>query len=306
MNRGIYLVANLKSQTMCKNLIYSIRAGGCSLPIRVIHFGGKEIQSPYILNQVELLHYEDFPAEAKQFILNLRSVLTDCPLGFLYRYLAWFSDWDEFIYSDNDIVALCNWSDMFTYLESYDLVHADEEYTTKGMFNYHKPLLVTELFGKCALESAITAGHIVVKRNNKMIQDINNALDWFKKHPDIPQKHDQALMHIASLIGNWKLLNLCKSQNWLSSWAGDYKNSLQLIQLIQNKNAKISHLHYSGGTPQGNLAIQDFLFSKDDDQSRLIKLSLVSLRFLSGFNRLSHYYWRVKNHFARRLTKALF
>jgi hypothetical protein len=305
MKRGIYLVANLRSQAICKNLIYSVRSSGCTLPIRLIHFGGKEIHSRYILNQVELIRFEDFSLEAQQFITDLRSVLTDCPLGFLYRFLAWFSDWDEFIYSDNDIVALCNWSDMFNYLEGYDLVHADEEYTTKGIFNYNMPSLVDEIFGEFALESAITAGHIVVKRNSKMIEDIKNALEWFKNNPHIPKKHDQALMHIASLLGEWKLLNLCKSHNWLSSWAGDYKNSLQLIQLIQNKNTKISHLHYSGGTPQGNLAIQDFLFSKDGDHQRLIKLSLVSLTFLSGFNRLRQQYLRVKNYCSRRLKKGI-
>lgn len=306
MKRGIYLVANLKSQKMCKNLIYSIRSGGCTLPIRLIHFGGKEIQSSYIISQVELIRYESFPAEAKQFIVNLRSVLTDCPLGFLYRYLAWFSDWDEFIYSDNDIVALCNWTDMFDYLEGYDLVHADEEYTTKGRFNYKEPLMIDEIFGEFALESAITAGHIVVRRNNKMITDIFNALEWFKQNPQIPQKHDQALLHIASLLGNWKLLNLCKSKNWLSSWAGDYKNSLQLIQLIQNKNTKISHLHYSGGTPQGDLAIQDFLFATENDKERLTKLALIGIMSLSGFNSLRDFFLRTQKYLTRRLTKALF
>ena len=136
MKRGIYLVANRKSEEMCENLIHSIRASGCTLPIRLIHFGGKDIRAPYILSQAEFLYYDDFPAEAKQIIADLRSVLTECPLGFLYRYLAWFGDWDEFIYSDNDIVALTNWENLFDYLDDNDLVHADEEYTTKGCFNF--------------------------------------------------------------------------------------------------------------------------------------------------------------------------
>src|SRR5204862_6507628 len=98
MKRGIYLVANFKSQAMCENLIFSIRKGGCTLPIRLIHFGGKEINSAYILKQVEFLHYENFPVDAKQFIASLRTVLIDCPLGYLYRYLAWFLVGDDVIY----------------------------------------------------------------------------------------------------------------------------------------------------------------------------------------------------------------
>src|SRR5690554_1327402 len=107
MKRGIYLVANYKSQDMCENLVFSIRNSNCQLPIRLIHFGGKEINSSYLLSQVEVVYFQSFPTEAKEFIFNLKSVLNDCPMGFLYRFLALFSDWDEFIYSDNDVVALC-------------------------------------------------------------------------------------------------------------------------------------------------------------------------------------------------------
>lgn len=285
MKRGIYLVANFKSQELCENLVFSIRSGGCNLPIRLIHFGGKVVSSPYILRHVEILYYENFSKEAKSFITNIRTVLTDCPLAYLYRYLAWFSDWDEFIYSDNDVVALINWENLFAYLKDNDLVHADEEYTTKGRFNYQKPELVEAIFGEGALDSAITAGHMVVRRNPQMLEDIACAVNWFKENPDIPKKHDQTLLHIASLVGKWKVLNLCKPpNNWLSSWAGDYKNSLQVIQNIQTKNTKISHLHYSGGNPQGDLPIHDLLFSVFSVKKRLSFLLFTCLRLLSGYN----------------------
>ncbi|MDB5011916.1 MAG: hypothetical protein JWQ25_118 [Daejeonella sp.] len=296
-------MANLKSQQMCENLIYSIRESGCSLPIRLIHFGGKEIISPYVLNQVQLCYYNSFPDAAKQFIENLRSVLIDCPLGFLYRYLAWFSDWDEFIYSDNDIVALSNWEEMFEYLSEYNLVHADEEYTTKGIFNYHEPELVKKVFGQSALDSAITAGHIVVKRDDEMVADMNKAVLWFKQNPHIPKKHDQSLLHIAALIGSWRILNLCRSPyNWLSSWAGDYKNSLEIIQKIQTKGTKISHIHYSGGTPGGELAIQELLFSSNVNRVRLARLTGIGFRSLSGYEKLKDNYLRMKRFLNRNFS----
>ena len=136
--RGIYLVANLKSQALCENLIYSIRQSGCGLPIKLIHFGGDKVNSAYILSQVELIEISSFPEEGIKFIDNLQTVLTDCPRGYLHRFLAWFGEWDEFIYSDNDIVALMNWEELFTYMPGYDLVHSDEEYLTKGRFNHNK------------------------------------------------------------------------------------------------------------------------------------------------------------------------
>lgn len=303
MKKGIFLVANLKSQWYCENLIYSIRKSGCNLPIRLIHFGGEPVVSKKILDEVEFLTIDNFSEEAKAFINNLRSVLTDCPMGFLYRFLGFFSDWDEFIYADNDIVALMNWEKLFDFTVGNDLVHADEEYTTEGIFNYLQPKKIENLFGKGSLSTAITAGHILIKNNPKMISDINAAVDWFKQHPEIPKKHDQSLLHIAALIGDWKMLNLCKPPfNWLSSWSGDYKNSLDLIHAIQGgyhqktisktnwynnlsnnekslykqeslsniSNPSISHLHYSGKGRLGTESIDDLMFSSQSDKKRMM------------------------------------
>jgi hypothetical protein len=332
MKKGIVLVANLKSQSHTENLIYSIRESGCQLPIRLIHFGGDPVNSKYILDEVEFLTFDDFSEEAKAFINNLRSVLTDCPMGFLYRFLAWYSDWNEFIYSDNDIVALMNWERLFDFTEGYDLVHADKEYATKGIFNYNKPQEIEFIFGEDAHISAITAGHIVVKKDEKMIADINSAVIWFKENPEIPKKHDQSLLHIASLLGNWKLLNLCKEPyNWLSTWSGDYANSLDLIQVIQGSylqktvlyeiqdiyappkpttkkeavyyqntlSATISHIHYSGRSSTGNMSIDDLLYSSNTDSERinnLFKIKILELFFINDIKKISK---RIKGRIKR-------
>lgn len=332
MEKGIVLVANLNSQWYCENLIYSIRKSGCQLPIRLIHFGGKPVNSKYILDEVEFLTFDDFSEEAKAFINNLRSVLTDCPMGFLYRFLAWFSDWDEFIYADNDIVALMNWERLFEFTEGYDLVHADTEYTTFGIYNYVEPNKIEEIFGKNSLNSAITAGHILVKKNLKMIADMNAAVDWFKQYPEIPRKHDQSLLHIASLLGDWQILNLCKPPfNWLSSWSGDYKNSLDLIHAIQggyiqntdsfkewtskisdedkynqqslplSLNVPISHLHYSGRGYIGNESIDDLMFSYQNNEERMMSLYKIQNSDLFYITYIKHQFKRVKRKFNQLL-----
>ncbi|SHH04047.1 alpha-mannosyltransferase [Flavobacterium defluvii] len=334
MKKGIVLVANLKSQWYSENLIYSIRKSGCLLPIRLIHFGGEKINSPYILKEVEFLTIEDFPEEAVNFIQKLRSVLTECPMGFLYRFLAFFSDWDEFIYTDNDIVALMNWERLFEFAEDYDLVHADTEYTTCGIHNYMQPEKVKEIFGSESLNSAITAGHILVKKSQKLIDDMNAAVEWFKQNPEIPQKHDQSLLHIASLIGNWKLLNLCKPPfNWLSSWSGDYINTLDLIHAVQGGykqitesyqswyaqlseeskkeidkqssslalDVPISHLHYSGRGRLGAESIDDLMYSSQSDKERMMSLYKVQSSDLFYITYIRNQSKRVK----RRLKRIL-
>ncbi len=294
--KGVYLVANLKSQVLCENLVYSIRQSGCSLPIKLIHFGGDKVDSAYILSQVEFIEVSSFPSEAVKFIDNLQTVLTDCPRGYLHRFLAWFGEWDEFIYSDNDIVALTNWEELFSYLPGYDLVHADEEFLTKGRFNHENPESLKKIFGENALESAFTAGHFLSVRNDRLVNDINKAISWFKKHPGIAYKHDQALLHIACLIGGWKMLNLCKSPtNWLTTWAGDYKNSLDVIQAIQigNSQKKISHLHYSGRNPNGTAPIEELIFSSQEKNDRLKKLMINSFQELAGIELIKYYKKRV-------------
>jgi hypothetical protein len=332
MKKGIVLVANLKSQWYCENLIFSIRKSGCQLPIRLIHFGGDPVNSKKILDEVEFLKVDDFSEDAKVFINNLRSVLTDCPIGFLYRFLAWFSDWDEFIYSDNDIVALMNWERLFDFAEGYDVVHADEEYTTQGIFNYLLPNKIEEIFGDGSLSTAITAGHLLVKKNPKMITDMNAAVNWFKLNPDIPMKHDQSLLHIAALIGNWKLRNLCKPPfQWLSSWSGDYENSLALVQAIQRSETResvsyrywldsltveskkklaqqslkntekvlISHLHYSGRGRIGPEAIDDFMFSSQSKETRMMQLLKIQIDDLFYVTYIKQQIKRVKRYLSR-------
>lgn len=295
LKRGIYLVANRKSQWMCENLVVSIRSAGCQLPIRLIHFGGEPINSAYILGEVEFLTYDDFSEEAKAFIDNLRSVLTDCPLGFLYRFASWFMDWDEFLYTDNDIVAFCDWTLLFKYLDNNHIVHADEEYITEGKYNYDKPEQVKRIFGEAALDSAITAGHMVVRKTPEMITNFNSAVQWFKDHPDIPKKHDQTLLHVASLIGDWKTVNLCKPpHDWLSSWAGDYKNSLEVVQKIQASGTRMSHIHYSGGTPDGGAPIEEFLYANYNKMTRLKRYSSTYVSIASGHKLATDIYVKVK------------
>jgi hypothetical protein len=111
-------------------------------------------------------------------------------------------------------------------LPGHDLVHADEEYATGGKFNYEQPDKIEEVFGRGALLSAMTSGHFLARHDLKLVEDMRKTVGWIRKNPSILNAgHDQSFLNVASLVGNWKMLNLCKPpHNWLSSWAGDYQN----------------------------------------------------------------------------------
>jgi hypothetical protein len=305
MKRGIYLVANSQSEALCANLIYSIRKSGCKLPIRLIPFGGKPVQSRSVLDEVEVVEVKDFSDEARKLVGELSEVLTDCPRGFLYRFLGWFGDWDEFVYSDNDVVALMNWERLFDHLPGNYLVHADEEYTTRGRFNYDQPEKVVEIFGEGALLSAVTAGHFAARCDPKMVGDMRQAVGWFKKNPGIAKKHDQAVLHVASLIGGWKMLNLCQPpHNWLSSWAGDYKNPLAVIHAMQSEPfRRMSHLHFSGGKPIGTEPMADFLTANLDARQRRNHLTRLGILQSAGWIALCYHHRRIRNGLRRRWKK---
>lgn len=163
---------------------------------------------------------------------------------------------------------------------------------------------------------------------------MNAAVDWFKQNPEIPKKHDQSLLHIASLIGDWKMLNLCKAPfNWLSSWSGDYINTLDLIHAIQGGykqntesyqfwysqlseeaqktidkqsssfalDVPISHLHYSGRGRLGSESIDDLMYSSQTDKERMMSLYKVQSSDLFYITYIRNQSKRVK----RRLKRIL-
>jgi hypothetical protein len=262
LNQGIYLVANRRSADECANLIYSVRKCGCRLPIRVIPFGGEPLPASASWEDVKLLSMSDFPAEGLAFVEELKRRIPNCPLGFLRRFLCWFGEFDEFLYSDNDIVALMNWEQLFTYLEQYDLVHADLEFTTGGIFNMKQPDRFEELMGSGALEQAITAGHFLCRRMPRHTADLLAGVAWMEAHPEVPVWHDQALLHVTLALAKWPALNLCKPpHDWADPHAASYQNVLDLCRVIQVERRPISHLHYSGMVTHGARPIDDLLYA---------------------------------------------
>lgn len=271
--RGIYLVANRRSQANANNLIASIRRCGCRLPIHVIPFD----ESPAILDRkwedVVQLSLADFPAEAISFFNDLKSRHRGCNPGLLRRFLAWFGAFDEFLYSDNDVVALMNWEQLFPWLENYDLVHADREFTTGGKFNLRDPRKFQELMGPGSLEAAMTSGHFLSRRSQRHPADLLAGLAWMESHRDLLIWQDQVLLHVTLLIAHWRVLNLCKPpHSWASSWAGDYSDMLELVRTIQVDHRPISHIHYSGGLGSGTRPIDELLWSSLPVKQRNRKL----------------------------------
>jgi len=261
-SRGIFLVANRISSEHCHNLIFSIRECGCELPIRVLPYGGEPLVLAPGFKDVRVMVEGDFSAEGQAFVAELRRRMPMCNPGLLARFLAWFGEFDEFLYSDNDIVALMNWEEMFPFLGKYELVNADWECRTGGIFNLKQPARFEELLGPGSLERAVTAGHFLCRREAHQTRDLLAALEWMEAHPEVPKWHDQALLHVALAMAKWETLNLCDApHNWASSWAGHYRNLFDVIRTVQAKRQPLSHLHYSGIAPTGAAPIEELLFA---------------------------------------------
>ena len=295
LTRGIYLVANRQSQEECNNLIYSIRRCGCYLPIRVIPFD----DSPAVLDKrwedVVQLSLSDFPSEGLAFLKELVDRHRRCPAGLLRRFLAWFGEFDEFLYSDNDIVALMNWEELFPYLQNYQIVHADYEFTTGGKYNLREPRKFEELMGPGSLEAAMTSGHFLCRRSPRHPADLLAGLAWMEAHPDLLIWQDQVLLHVTLLTARWPALNLCKPpHNWASSWAGDYRNVLELFRTLQVERKPISHLHYSGGIGEGAQPINSLLLSSLSPKEHNRKLFRMLSREAMGIHVIDRQLGRVK------------
>lgn len=298
--RGIYLVANRRSEAECNNLIDSIRRCGCRLPIRILPFD----DSPAVLrgrrDDVEQVALGDFPAEGLEFFRELTSRHRGGHPGHLRRFLAWFGEFDEFLYSDNDVVALMNWEELFPWLEEHDVVHADCEFTTGGRFNLRDPLRFEQLMGPGSIEAALTSGHFLVRRSPQHPGDLLAGLAWMEAHRDIPFWQDQVLLHVTILVAGWRVRNLCKPpHNWASSWAGDYKDVLELLRAIQVEHRPISHMHYSGGIGNGLHPIDDLLYSNRTGEERNRRLLWALLRQALGIDAAAH----LQNRVRRRIGK---
>jgi hypothetical protein len=269
LRRGIYLVANRQSEAECNNLIASIRRCGCNLPIHVIPFDG----SPAVLDKrwdgVAQLSMADFPAAGLAFFEELTGRHRGCHPGLLRRFLCWFGQFDEFLYSDNDVVALMNWEELFPYLENHDVVHADYEFTTGGKFNLRQPRRFEELMGAGSLEAALTSGHFLCRKSPQHPADLLAGLAWMEAYRDLLIWQDQVLLHVTLLVAQWRVLNLCKPpHNWASSWAGDYQDVLELVRTIQVERRPISHMHYSGKIGTGTRSIDELIYSSLTEKER--------------------------------------
>lgn len=249
-----------------------------------------------LLSETTLRQVSDFPQEAQELMKNLGRLWPRTSPGLFRRFLAWYGPYDEFIYSDNDIVALGNWIPYLENLQGLDLVHADEEYTTQGVFNYNDPAAIEREFGPGALNSVLTAGHFAARKNEEMTAIFERTIQWIRDHPNVAKEHDQAFLHLAVLMGSLRTQNLCQPPNhWPSPWAGDYRNSLEVVQAAQGPG-RLLQLHYSGGLSNGYDAREDFLYASCDDKERLQHLVSAAFSHWSGL----HY---LRGKFARGLKR---
>jgi hypothetical protein len=270
----------------------------------VIPFGGEPLPVSASWEDVKLLSMSDFPAEGLAFLTELERRMPQCPRGWLRRFLAWFGEFDEFLYSDNDIVALMNWEELFSFLEQFDLVHADLEFRTKGIFNMRQPDRYEKLMGDDALELAITSGHFLCRPRTQHIADFLAGVAWMEAHPEVPVWHDQAVLNITLTLGKWRKLNLCQPPyNWADPHAASYRNTLDLCRVIQVERRPISHLHYSGMVKYDTRPIDELLYASLAAKQRSRRLLRALIWEVSGLRAMKKFVIRAINK-ARRIAQG--
>jgi hypothetical protein len=303
-SRGIYLVANQISSDLCHNLIYTIRQCGCRLPIRVIPFGGEPIRVDPSLEDVKLLRLDDFPAEGLAFVSELKRRIP-CRPGWLHRYLAWFGEFAEFIYSDNDVIALTNWENLFPYLAACELVHADHQFRDGARFNWVQPDRIEALLGPDALDRAINSGHFVCRPSPYQLTDLMTALHWMEAHRELHKWQDQVLLNAAVALGKWQVLNLCKPpHNWSNSSANHYQNLFDVFRSVQVDRKPISHIHYAGYNPVGTRPVDELIFTNLPITERNRKLLWALAREKSGVTEAQRLLRRARQKAEYRLRRA--
>jgi hypothetical protein len=257
-----------------------LRQAGCAWPIALIPFDDDVPTDPRLLAETTILNLEKFPREAIDLLAQIGRLWPKSRLGLFRRLLAWYGPFDEFIYTDNDIVALGDWTVYFDRLAGADLVHADWEYKTVGIFAYAKPEIVVEKFGPAALDSLFTTGHFASRKKPEMTAIFSQTIAWLRENPGVAFEVDGPLLHLAMLVGSQRVVNLCREPDHLPSpWAGDYRNALEVAQAASRGLRK---LHYSGWTPDGYYAREEFTHSNLTDAARLRRMLGAALYHWSG------------------------
>lgn len=298
-NRGIYLVANKPSEQLCKNLVYTIRRTGCRLPIAVIPYDGRALTDPDLLAETRILPPSGFPSHSRDRVRDLAARLDACPEGFLRRFLALDGPFDEFIYADNDIVAISNWEPLLDHLQDNDIVHQDMEWTTDGRFNFTDPSPVRSEFGREAMLHAMNGGFFAMAKSTPLADLIPRALDWMEQHRGAIKMHDQTLLHIALLLGDLRVTNLCRPpHNYAGPWAGDYGNLFDLIATITSGKPTL-HLHYAGGCIDRHGPMGELLASYATKEERYQLQTRAFVRLATGLETAQRTFRRAKRKWKR-------
>ncbi|MCE0496939.1 MAG: hypothetical protein LV481_03215 [Methylacidiphilales bacterium] len=298
MTRGIYLVANRRAEREAAHLVFSLRRAGCTLPIALIPFDDDPPVHPRLRTETKYLSMADFPEESRALLGQIAELWPASRAGLFRRLLAWWGPFDEFIYSDNDIVALADWSPFFDRLGDNDFLHADMEYATDGVYAYKKPEIVREKFGPAALDSVFTTGHYVSRKKPEITTALAATVPWLRANPGVAHEVDGAFIHLAVLVGGLRIKNLCKApENWPSPWAGSYRNALDVAQTAQR--GLLFQIHYSGWNPDGYHSREEFYFSEDTSVQRMRRLIRVVLTHWSGLHCLRTKIW---NGLKRRIS----
>lgn len=255
MSRGIYIIANDKVIEQALALLNSIRLHDPDIPIVMIPYDDQyQAVAKLLAESYGVKMYEDLP-----FIEHLSNQLHQTfgkeffarPNQFR-KQACWFGSFDEFIYIDTDIVVFEKISNNFNYLNNYDFICCDYQYSGGIQNVFTDKIIENNIFSLTEVQDVFNGGFWGSKKHLISEKILYETFFECAAHPeyfDFSQKtSDQPIINYMILKHIPRRFNIVRRPDGApGNWAGSKHFKTQGNQLIDpNVNQPLQYLHWAG------------------------------------------------------------
>ena len=251
MSNGIYIVANDKYYEEAVACINSIRLYDPLIPIICIPYD-ESFQLMYgFCSRNKIGIFEDIRL-LRNIERNVRKYLPHIRHPARLRNLAcWLGPFKQFIYMDADIVVFEKIAEIMDWLDTYDLVHSDNQYHTgiRWVFNDCVPLSKEKrnnVFncGMWASKSSLLNAQMIIR----LLKQCGEHTEYFCKENGVSA---QPIINWLALSSNWNIANLNKIAGFPPSWAGNPAFNRKGFTLYYGTQP-LKYLHWAGRDVKNN------------------------------------------------------
>lgn len=256
MTKGIYITANDKVIEQAIALLNSIRYYDQETPIMLIPYDDNYQEIGELLNtkyNVKIYPDLDFIKRISQTLYDLFGEGFFARPNQFRKQACWFGEFDEFLYIDTDIVVFEKIIDNLNYLQEYDFICCDYQYSGGIKNVFANDIVEKGIFNEEEIKDIFNCGFWGSKKNLLSEQDLYDTFKECAAHPeyfDFSQKtSDQPIINYMILKRVEKRLNLVKQKEGKGAgcWGGSKHFQRQDNILIDtNVNKPLKYIHWAG------------------------------------------------------------